>query len=110
MHFFTATGELAQKYLDLGCYLSFPGPVTYTDMYDDSVRVTPLDRILIETDAPFAAPRPYRGKRNQPAWVAYVAAEVARLRDVPVAAIAAATSANFFNLFKIDPHANQTPS
>src|SRR3989344_984618 len=49
MHFFTGSGELAQKYLELGCYLSFPGPVTYTDMYDDSVRICPLDNMLIET-------------------------------------------------------------
>ena len=53
MHFFTGSGELAQKYLDLGCYLSFPGPITYTDMYDDSIRICPLDKMLIETDAPF---------------------------------------------------------
>ncbi len=56
IHFCTVSGELAQKYLDLGCYLSFPGPITYTDMYDDSIRVAPLDRILSETDSPFAAP------------------------------------------------------
>src|SRR3989338_3001264 len=50
MHFFTGSGELAQKYLDLGCYLSFPGPITYTDMYDDFVRICPLDNMLIETE------------------------------------------------------------
>ena len=61
----------------------------------------PLDRLLIETDSPYLAPAPYRGKRNQPAYVTRVADEIGRLRGVPVAAIAQATSANFFRLFGI---------
>jgi TatD DNase family protein len=69
IHFCTVSGEVAQKYLDLGCYLSFPGPVTYTTDYDESIRVCPLDRMLCETDSPFAAPVPNRGKRNEPAYV-----------------------------------------
>jgi len=101
MHFFTATGELAQKYLDLGCYLSFPGPVTYTDMYDDSVRVTPLDRILIETDAPFAAPRPYRGKRNEPAYVVAVASKIAALKGVAEEVVAQRTVENAVRIFRL---------
>lgn len=80
IHFFTGSTELAQQYLELGCYLSFPGPTTYTDMYDGSIQVTPPDRTLIETDAPFAAPVPYRGKRNEPAYVKEVAAKIASLR------------------------------
>lgn len=84
MHFFTGSGELAQKYIDLGCYLSFPGPITYTDMYDDSIRITPLDRILSETDAPFAAPVPFRGKRNEPAYVEHVVAKIAATKNLPV--------------------------
>jgi len=83
MHFFTGSGELAQQYLDLGCYLSFPGPITYTDMYDDSIRICPLDKMLIETDAPFAAPVPYRGKRNEPAYVEHVAAKIAAVKGIP---------------------------
>lgn len=82
VHFFTGSGELAQKYLDLGCYLSFPGPTTYTAMYDDSIRICPLDRMLIETDAPFAAPVPFRGKRNEPAYVVHVAEKVAQIKGV----------------------------
>ena len=82
MHFFTGSGELAQKYLDLGCYLSFPGPITYTDMYDDSIRVCPLDKMLIETDAPFAAPVPHRGKRNEPAYVEHVATKIATVKGI----------------------------
>ena len=82
IHFFTGTAELAQHYLDLGCYLSFPGPITYTDMYDESVRTTPLDKILVETDSPFAAPVPHRGTRNEPAYVREVLNKVAHLKGV----------------------------
>lgn len=84
IHFFTGTGELAQQYLDLGCYLSFPGPITYTDMYDDSIRVAPMDRILAETDSPFAAPVPHRGTRNEPVYVSEVVRKIANLKDVSV--------------------------
>ncbi len=84
IHFCTVSGELAQKYIDLGCYLSFPGPITYTDMYDDSVRVAPLDRILAETDAPFAAPVPHRGERNEPAYVEHVVAKIATIKGISV--------------------------
>ena len=66
----------------------------------------PLERMLIETDSPYLAPVPHRGKRNQPAWVRHVAEEIAVLRDVPVAAIAAATSDNFFNLFGVSRNAH----
>lgn len=82
MHFFTGTAELAQKYLNLGYYLSFPGPITYTDMYDESIRVTPMDKILAETDAPFAAPVPRRGKRNEPAYVVEVAKKIASVKQI----------------------------
>lgn len=82
IHFFTGTGELAQKYLDLGCYLSFPGPITYTDMYDESIRVTPLDKLLSETDAPFAAPVPNRGKRNEPVYVSEVVKKIALIKGL----------------------------
>lgn len=82
IHFFTGSGELAQKYLDLGCYLSFPGPITYTDMYDDSIRLCPLERLLVETDAPFAAPVPHRGKRNEPVYAMRVAEKVAQIKNI----------------------------
>jgi TatD DNase family protein len=94
MHFFTGSGELAQQYLDLGCYLSFPGPVTYTDMYDDSIRVAPLEKILIETDAPFAAPVPYRGKRNEPVYVQEVAKKVAAVKGLSPEEVMSATTQN----------------
>src|SRR3989344_5227714 len=101
MHFFTGSGELAQKYLDLGCYLSFPGPVTYTDMYDDSIRVCPLERMLIETDAPFAAPVPNRGKRNEPVYVADVARKIAAIKGLSYEEVAAVTLANASSVFSL---------
>ncbi len=99
MHFFTATGELAQKYLDLGCYLSFPGPITYTTMYDESIRVTPLDKILSETDSPFAAPVPNRGKRNEPAFVTDVVAKIAAVKGLPSDEMASLTVKNAYTVF-----------
>ena len=82
MHFFTGTAELAQQYLALGCYLSFPGPITYTDMYDDSVRVAPVEKILAETDSPFAAPVPFRGTRGEPLYVEEVVKKIAKLKGL----------------------------
>jgi TatD DNase family protein len=101
IHFFTGNGELAQKYLDLGCYLSFPGPVTYTDMYDDSIRACPMEKLLIETDAPFAAPVPYRGKRNEPVYVEYVAAKIAAIKGVSKEEVARQTVKNASSVFSL---------
>ncbi len=84
MHFFTASEDLAKEYLALGCYLSFPGPITYTNMYDASIYATPIDRMLVETDSPFAAPVPYRGRRNEPIYVVEVLKKVASLKNCSV--------------------------
>ena len=107
MHCFTETWEVAAAALDMGFHISFSGVVTFKNStaLKDVARRTPLERMLIETDSPYLAPVPHRGKRNQPAWVKHVAEEIARLRDVPVEAIARATSANFFRLFEIDAQA-----
>ncbi|MEP7327672.1 MAG: TatD family hydrolase [Betaproteobacteria bacterium] len=106
MHCFTETWDVAQQALDLGFHISLSGIVTFKNALEikDVARRVPLERMLIETDSPYLAPAPHRGKRNQPAWVAHVAGEVARLRDVPVTEIGAATTHNFFKLFKIDPN------
>jgi TatD DNase family protein len=106
MHCFTETWDVAQAALDMDFHISFSGIVTFknsTALKDVACRV-PLERMLIETDSPYLAPVPHRGKRNQPAWVKHVAEEIARLREVPVETIASATSTNFFRLFKVDPH------
>ncbi|MEP7182584.1 MAG: TatD family hydrolase [Betaproteobacteria bacterium] len=105
MHCFTETWDVARAALDLGFHISFSGIVTFRNALaiKDVAQRVPLERMLIETDAPYLAPVPHRGKRNQPAYVPHVAAEIARLRGVPVEAIAAATTDNFFRLFRIDP-------
>ncbi len=106
MHCFTETWEVAQAALDLGFHISFSGIVTFRNAValKDVARRVPLDRMLIETDSPYLAPVPHRGKQNQPAWVRFVGEEIARLRDLPVATIAQATTDNFFRLFQV-PHA-----
>ena len=108
MHCFTETWEVAARALELGFHISFSGIVTFKNAaaLKEVARRVPLERMLIETDSPYLAPAPHRGKRNQPAWVRHVAEEIARLREVPLDAIARATSDNFFRLFRIDPHAH----
>jgi TatD DNase family protein len=107
IHFFTGSGELAQRYLDLGCYLSFPGPITYTDMYDESIRVAPMDKILSETDSPFAAPVPHRGKRNEPAYVEHVVAKIAKIKGLVAEEVASQILLNSQYIFNIDKQAKK---
>lgn len=101
-HCFTETAEVARKALDLGFYISFSGILTFKSAQDlrDVAAFVPLDRILIETDSPYLAPVPYRGKTNNPSYVSYVAACLAELRQCPVTEIAEITSRNFDALFK----------
>lgn len=101
LHCFTENREVARQALDLGFYISFSGIVTFKNAVQikEAARYVPIDRLLVETDAPYLAPVPYRGKTNCPAYVRYVAEEVARLRDVPFETIAEATTENFFRLF-----------
>jgi len=108
MHCFTETWDVAQQALDLGFHVSFSGIVTFRNAAElkEVAKRVPLDRMLIETDSPYLAPVPHRGKRNQPAWVRHVAEEIATLRAMPVEAIARATSNNFFRLFGIEQHAH----
>ena len=103
MHCFTETWDVAQAALDLGFHISFSGIVTFKNAADlkDIARRVPLERMLIETDSPYLAPAPHRGKRNQPAFVRFVGEEIARLRGVTADVVAHATSANFFRLFAI---------
>lgn len=103
MHCFTESWDVAAAALDLGFYISFSGIVTFKNAQalKDVARRVPLERMLIETDAPYLAPVPFRGRTNQPAYVRYVAEEIARLRGVALDEIAAATSVNFFRLFGV---------
>ncbi len=105
MHCFTETWDVAAAALDLGFFISLSGIVSFRNARDvhDVARRVPLDRLLIETDAPYLAPMPHRGRRNEPAYVVHVAAAIAALRGVAVETVAAATTANFFRLFALSP-------
>lgn len=100
-HCFTETLEVARAALDLGFYISFSGIVTFKSAADlkEVARFVPLDRLLIETDSPYLAPVPLRGKVNSPAYVPWVAREIAQLRGLDEDRVAAATAENFFQLF-----------
>ena len=102
MHCFTETWETAQAALDLGFHISFSGIVTFKNAaaLREVAKQVPLDRLLVETDSPYLAPVPYRGKVNRPGWVKFVAEGVASLRGVEFDELAAATTANFFRLFR----------
>jgi TatD DNase family protein len=102
MHCFTETREVAEQALDLGFYISFSGIVSFknAEALRDVARFVPADRLLVETDSPYLAPMPFRGKTNQPAYVRHVAQAVADARGESLAAVAEATTRNFFRLFK----------
>jgi TatD DNase family protein len=106
-HCFTETLAVAEAALRLGFHISFSGIVTFKNALQikEVASFVPLDRILVETDAPYLAPVPHRGKLNHPALVRHVAEEVARLRGIDVEALAQATTANFFRLFGAANHA-----
>lgn len=104
MHCFTESWEVAQGALEMGFHISFSGILTFKNANDlkDVARQVPLDHLLVETDSPYLAPMPYRGKTNQPGWVKHVAEEVARLQNRSFADVATATTNNFFKLFNIN--------
>jgi TatD DNase family protein len=102
MHCFTESWEVAQQAMEMNFYISFSGIVTFRNAaaLKDVAKKIGLEKMLIETDSPYLAPVPHRGKINQPAFVRHVAEEIAALRGISMEEIAAATTANFFNLFK----------
>lgn len=102
MHCFTESLDVALQAIEMGFYISFSGIVTFKNaiVLKEVAKQIPLDRILVETDSPYLAPVPYRGKINQPAYVKYVAEEVAKLRNISYEELATATTENFFRLFK----------
>jgi TatD DNase family protein len=101
MHCFTETWEVAEAALDMGFHISFSGIVTFKNakQIKEVAQRTPMDRILIETDAPYLAPTPHRGKLNQPAYVKHVAEEIATLRGMTLADVGERTTENFLRLF-----------
>jgi len=102
MHCFTESLEVARQAIELGFYISFSGIVTFKNALTikEVAQHIPLNRMLVETDSPYLAPVPYRGKTNQPSYVKHVAEEIAKLRDIGFEEVAAATTENFFTLFK----------
>jgi len=104
MHCFTESWETAQGALDMGFHISFSGIVTFKNAKDlkEVARRVPPERLLVETDSPYLAPVPYRGKTNQPGWVKHVAEELAVLQGLPFTELASLTTRNFKNLFKLN--------
>ncbi len=100
-HSFTGTIDEARQYLDLGFYIGFNGIITFARQYDDLVKFVPMDRILIETDAPFLAPEPHRGGRNESSYIVEVAKKLAELKNESHDTIAQVTDANCRELFKL---------
>ena len=104
MHCFSETLDVAMQAIDLDFYISFSGIVTFKNAVtpQEVAQKIPLDRILIETDAPYLAPTPHRGKPNHPAWVKYVAKKIAELRNCSLETVAKATTENFYRCFNLE--------
>ena len=111
LHCFTSSRSLAETGLALGLYVSFSGVLTFKNSQDlrDIARDAPIDRLLVETDAPFLAPVPHRGKRNEPSFVAETARVLAEVKGVEIETLAAATSANVLRLFSKMPPLEAAP-
>ena len=101
IHCFSASWELAERALALGFYISCSGIITFkkSDQLRDAVAKVPLDRLLVETDAPYLAPVPKRGKPNEPSYVAFTAAKLAEIKGIELKHLAQVTTDNFFKLF-----------
>lgn len=104
MHCFTESWDVARRALDMNFYISFSGIITFNNakVVQEVAKQVPLDRILIETDSPYLAPVPFRGKQNHPAWVKHVAQALSELRNLDYAMIAKQTTDNFYRCFKCD--------
>jgi TatD DNase family protein len=101
-HFFVGNLEIAKRFLNLGFLMSFDGPITFTNEYDEVIKFLPIEKIMIETDSPYAAPTPYRGQTCYPKYVVEVAKKISALKDIPLEEVLEVTKNNTFNLFKIN--------
>ena len=101
IHFFSGSKGDAQKLMDLGFSFSFGGVVTFTSDYDEVIKYIPMERILLETDAPYVAPIPYRGKRNKPEYIAETAKRIAEIKGLDPETVLAATVQNALKIFKV---------
>ena len=101
VHFFVGSWEIAQEFLELGFSLSFTGVITFASQYDEVIKNIPLDRIMVETDAPYVAPASFRGKRNESIYVEEVARRIAELKGISLEEVARATTENAQKLFRL---------
>lgn len=101
VHFFAGTTDIAQEFLDLGFYISFTGVITFAKMYEELVRFVPMDRILSETDAPYVAPVPFRGRRNEPSHVREIVKKIAEIKNLSESDVAEQIMKNTQKFFKI---------
>ena len=101
IHCFSGDEDLAWKYFKLGLLISFTGLITFSKQWDDLIRKIPLNKLMIETDAPYMSPEPYRGQRNEPLLVQYVAKRIADIRGIKVEKVAEATTATARDFFQI---------
>lgn len=104
IHCFSGDAEMAKACIDMGFYISIPGSLTYKNAgpYHEMVKKLPLDSLLIETDAPFLTPVPFRGKRNEPGYVRYTAQKIAEIKQVPFEKVAEATTQNALKVFRLN--------
>lgn len=101
IHCFSGSWKEAKEYLDMGLLISFTGIVTFTNKYYEIIKNIPLERLMIETDAPYLAPEPFRGKRNEPSYVKYIARKIAEIKNTPFEIISQKTAQNAINFFGI---------
>ena len=104
IHCFSESSEFCKKLLDLGCYISFSGIVTFKNALEvkKSAELTPIDRMMVETDSPYLSPEPLRGKLNTPLNIKYVAQYLSKLKNIPLDIFSEKTSTNFKNFFNIN--------
>jgi len=102
IHFFSGTWQEAEQYFSLGFTISFTGVITFARDYDEIIKKAPLDKIMIETDAPFVAPVPHRGQRGEPLYVAEVAKKIAEIKNLGLEEVAETTTKNALRLFRLN--------
>ena len=100
IHCFTSGLDFAEKILETGFYLSFTGMITFVKKLEEVVREVPLDKMMVETDSPYLTPKPFRGKKNEPAYVLHVAEKIANLKDISLEEVAESTTKTAYSLFK----------
>ena len=100
IHCFASGLDFEEKILETGFYLSFTGMITFVKELEEVVREVPLDKMMVETDSPYLTPKPFRGKKNEPAYVLHVAEKIANLKDISLEEVAESTTKTAYSLFK----------